>query len=118
MRGYPRLKVGGLSEVTVDNSQNDSDVFVKLVSLDGPKAYPARSFFIPAYSSFTVEKVTAGAYDVRYMDLNTGALSRSEQFSVTTTETFDGMQYSTMTLTLYKVRNGNMQTYSLGENEF
>lgn len=44
VRGYQQLHSGGLSTVTVDNSQNDSDVFVKLVSLDGPNAYPVRVF--------------------------------------------------------------------------
>ena len=55
---------------------------------------------------------------IRYRDLDTGRLSRSEQFSLTEIESFNGTQYSTMTLTLYKVRNGNMMTYDLGESEF
>lgn len=38
VRGYPRLNWKGLSQVTVDNRQNDSDVFVKLVSLSGVNA--------------------------------------------------------------------------------
>jgi len=116
--GYPRLNVGGNSRVTIDNGQNDSDVFVKLVSLDGASAYPVRQFYIPAGRRFTLEDVREGSYDIRYKDLNSGALSRSEQFSLTETRTSQGIRYSSLTLTLYKVRNGNMQMFSLADDEF
>lgn len=106
-----------LSTVTVDNRQNDSDVFVKLVSLDGTQAYPIRQFYIPAYGSFTLKKVRAGSYDIRYRDLNNGSLSRSETFSLGEMSTSNGKQYSNITMTLYKVQNGNMQTYGLSETE-
>ncbi|MGB7399032.1 J domain-containing protein [Castellaniella sp.] len=118
VKGYPRLNWKGLSQVTVDNMQNDSAVFVKLVSLSEVNARPVRSFYIPAHGSFTLSNVTAGTYDVRYRDLNTGGLSRSEQFLLEETPTYQGTQYSSMTLTLYKVRNGNMRTYGLAEDEF
>jgi hypothetical protein len=116
--GFKRLHTNGLSNVTVDNGRNDSDVFVKLVSLDGPEAYPVRQFFIPAYGKFTVNKVRAGSYDVRYRDLDTGALSRSERFTLEEVQDLDGSRYSSVTMTLYKVQNGNMQTYGLAESEF
>lgn len=116
--GYKSLHVGGLSTVTVDNSRNDSDVFVKLVSLDGVQAYPVRQFYIPAFGSFTLNKITAGSYDIRYRDLGNGGLSRSEAFNLEEIQTYDGVQYSNITMTLYKVQNGNMQTYGLSEAEF
>lgn len=118
VKGYERLHVDGLSTVTVDNSKNDSDVFVKLVSLDGSEAYPVRTFFIPAYGNFTTNKVTAGSYDIRYRDLDSGWLSRSESFELKEIPTKDGTQFSNMTMTLYKVKNGNMQSYALSEAEF
>lgn len=116
--GYRRLHTDGLSRVTIDNSQNDSDVFVKLVSLSGPEAYPVRQFFIPAFGRFTLKSVSPGSYDVRYRDLSSGGLSRSESFLLEETPTHDGTQYSTLTMTLYKVRDGNMQTFDLSEDEF
>lgn len=118
VNGYKRQNLGGLSSVTIDNSQNSSDVFVKLVSLDGPNAFPVRHFYIGAHDSFTVKQVKAGSYDVRYRDLESGRLSRSEAFRLEETQIPDGTRYSNMTLTLYKVRNGNMKTFDLGENEF
>lgn len=118
IKGFPRIHANGLSKVTVDNAQNDSDVFVKLVSLDGPSAFPVRVFFIPAHGSFTLNGITAGSYDIRYQDLSSGGRSRSEQFSLEEISTYEGTQYSNMTMTLYKVRNGNMHTYDLAEDEF
>lgn len=118
VKGYPRIHADGLSQVTVDNSQNDSDVFVKLFSLDGPKAFAVQTFFIPRHGRFTVNNVTAGTYDIRYQDLNTGGRLRSEQFALEERATYQGTQYSDMTLTLYKVRNGNMRTFALGDDEF
>lgn len=118
LKGFPRVHANGLSTVTVDNSQNESDVLVKLVSLDGPNAYPVRVFFIPARGSFTANKVTAGSYDVRYRDLSSGGLSRSEKFTLEEIKSYDGTQFSNITMTLYKVRNGNMQTYALAESDF
>ncbi len=118
VKGYQRLHTTGLSTVTVDNSQNDSDVFVKLVSLDSAQAYPVRQFYIPAFGIFTLNKVTAGSYDIRYRDISNGGLSRSEAFNLEEMATYDGTQFSNITMTLYKVQNGNMQTYGLSEAEF
>ena len=118
VNGFQQLRSNGLSKVTVDNSQNGSDVFVKLVSTDGPRAYPVRTFFIPAYGSFTLNSVAEGKYDIRYRDLDTGGLSRSEAFSLEQMRTYEGTRFSEVTMTLYKVRNGNMQTFGLDENEF
>lgn len=118
VKGYHRLNIDGLSTVRVDNSLNDSDVFVKLVSLDSAQAYPVRNFYIPAFGTFTLNKVTAGSYDIRYRDLGNGGLSRSEAFNLEETPTYEGTQFSNITMTLYKVKNGNMQTYGLSEAEF
>lgn len=118
VKDYQRLHSDGLSTVTVDNSQNDSDVFVKLVSLDSPQAYPVRQFYISAFGSFSLNAITAGSYDIRYRDLDTGHLTRSEPFNLEENPTPDGTRFSNITITLYKVRNGNMQTYGLSETEF
>ena len=116
--GFPLLAKEGMSEVTVDNRQNDSDVFVKLVLLDETEAFPVRQFYIRARSQFTLNAVSSGSYDIRYRNLETGGLSRSEAFQVDEIRTERGVQYSTITMTLYKVQGGNFQTYDLAESEF
>ena len=118
LKGEKHFHTDGLSTVTVDNTRNDSDVFVKLVTLDERQAYPVRQFFISAFGKFTLFKVRAGSYDIRYRDLTTGGLSRSEAFTLKEKPTYDGAEFSNITMTLYKVQNGNMQTYGLSEAEF
>jgi hypothetical protein len=76
------------------------------------------SFSFLPLGSFTLNKVIAGNYDIRYRDLSNGGLSRSEVFALEETATYNGVQYSKITMTLYKVQNGNMRTYSLSETEF
>ena len=92
--------------------------FVKLVSLKEPKANSVRWFYIPSFSSFTLKKVTAGRYEVRYRDLSNGRRFATEAFNLEETSTSNGTQYSNVTMTLYKVENGNMQTYPIPEAAF
>lgn len=116
--GYQQLNKLGMSTVTVDNQRNNADVFVKLYLLVGSKKFVTRVFFIPAYSKFTVESLATGLYDVRYLDLDSGNLARTESFALEQTESYSGTEYSNITLTLYKVANGNMQTTKLSAEEF
>jgi hypothetical protein len=116
--GYQIQAQGGLSTVTIDNTSNSSDVFLKLVWLSSSEAIPARMCYIPAYSRFTFSSVMAGRYDVRYRDLTTGGLSKTEEFILEERATYSGTSYSTLSMTLYKVANGNMTTESIDESEF
>jgi DnaJ domain len=116
--GYEILAMPGLSTVTIDNTANDNDVFAKLMALDTGAPLPARHFFIPAKRQFTLDNLMPGNYDVRYKDLDSGQLTRSEIFTLQETTNYEGTTFSTMRMTLYKVRNGNMQTYGISESEF
>jgi hypothetical protein len=114
----PALAIGGYSSVTVDNSQNDSDVFVKLFSLATTPPKAASAFFIRARDKFTVTDIQSGNYDVRYRDLTSKALSRTDQFNLKEVRTSTGVKFSRFTLTLYKVLDGNMHIQPISENEF
>ena len=116
--GYDVLNDTGYSVVTIDNTKNSSDVFAKLVAINGDLYYPVRMIFIPAGHTFTLPNVTAGTYDIRYRTLTTGTLSASEKFLLDERETHDGVEYATVTMTLYKVRDGNFKTHSINESEF
>jgi curved DNA-binding protein CbpA len=118
IKGYSRLQATGLSTVTVDNSSNSMDVYVKVVLIEENSTKPVRQIYIPAHDKFTLRKMNAGKYDVRYMDLGDGSLSRSESFDLQQIEEADGTRFSNITMTLFKVENGNMQTYPLLASEF
>jgi hypothetical protein len=116
---YPVQFDDGYSTITVDNSQNGSDVYVKLSSVDTQPKTLVRVFFIRAGDQFTAKKVRAGNYDVRYRDLNSGAVSRVEKsFNLKEVRTERGVQFSQLRLTLYKVPNGNTHLETISENEF
>lgn len=118
VKGYSLLNSQGNSTITIDNSANSSNVYVKLVSLGRGEPQPVRHFFVPGFSSFTLNDVSSGEYDIRYRDLSDGSLSQSEAFKVDEYETGDGVRYSVLTITIYKVLNGNMETYPLSEEGF
>ena len=118
LTGEPIDRADGLSKLTIDNSSNSSDVFVKLVALDADRTLPIRQAFIPAGSSFTMNKIRAGSYDLRHKDLTDGSLVRSESFKLEEIEEPGGVRFSVTTMTLYKVSNGNMQSYPLSPSEF
>ena len=115
---YPILATGGFSSVTIDNTRNSSDVFLKLVLLNGTIVFPVRYCFIPAYSQFKFASVASGRYDVRYQDLSSGVYSKTEDFILNETRTFQGTEFSNLSLTLYKVADGNMHTQTINESDF
>ncbi len=116
--GYGVLRGGGLSSVTVDNSRNGDNVFVKLVAVDAGGTTPVRHIFIPAHASFTMASVSVGTYDVRFMNLSNGGLARTEQFTLTETATAGGTQYRDVRMTLFNVTNGNARIYPLEPGQF
>lgn len=94
-------------------------VYVRIWDADA--VIPVRSFYIRQGGQFTADNLDPGTYQVRYIDLyEDGTASRgskSENFELEQIETFDGTQYSRLSLTLYKVRNGNTQTTSIDADD-
>ena len=93
-------------------------MFVKLVAIEADKTVPIRQFYLPRSSSFSMNSIRAGTYDLRYMDLTDGSLSRTESFELQQIEEPEGIRYSRSTVTLYKVANGNLQSHALNPEEF
>lgn len=118
VEGYDQLNNGGESEVVIDNSHNDTDMFAKLVSLDGPTAFPVRTLMVAARGRYTVTGLSIGTYDLRYRDLGSGGLLRSPAFIVEEVHTPRGTERSVVTLRLHRAGEGHMQAYQLGDAEF
>jgi len=114
----PRLASDGYSVLTIDASRFDSDVHVKVVRLSGNENQTVRQIYIPAHGNFGVGNLSPGRYDVRYRDLETGHLARSDPFEVEEYRIDSGVQYSRMEMTLYKIAGGNMETHPLDEQDF
>jgi hypothetical protein len=116
--GYEELNSDGHSTVRIDNKKNSFDVFGTLSSIDGSEHHPVRVFFIPAGGSFMLKHITAGNYDVRYQNLSDGTLSRTDSFVLQETREADGTRYSELSMTLYAVANGTMQTHPIRASQF
>lgn len=104
--GYPVERTDGRSEVTVDNSRNSTDVFVKLVSTDDGMFRPVRHVYIPARRTYKCQNVRAGNYEVWYQDLATGSLKRSQPFELVETRNDRAVNYSVMRIILFKMSDG------------
>ena len=69
--GYPVGNEGAGMQVTIDNSANASPVFVKLYDLER-RANVRHAFVLPR-ATFTIDRLTAGKYEVLYQNVGSGA---------------------------------------------
>ncbi len=65
-----------------------------------------------------MRKLPPGKYDIRYQDLSTGELLRSEAFELRQTDESDATRFSDVRLTLYTVAKGYFHVYPLLPSEF
>ena len=116
--GFRRRAASGLSTLTIDNTAGGADVYVKLCRASADRCDGLRHVFIPLGASFTMSKIAAGTYDIRYRSLDNGALAKSEPMELEQVEEARGIRYSTVRLTLYRVAGGNTTFESLPEDKF
>ncbi|WP_423193392.1 DnaJ domain-containing protein [Cupriavidus sp. H18C2] len=116
--GYPVLNGNGLSTLTVDNSGSASDVLLKLVAVDGNAPLPVRTSFVRGGSSFTMENISPGAYDLRYQSLDSGEIFRSERFDLSEIREARGTSANRNVFKLYAVPGGTSRSVAISEREF
>jgi hypothetical protein len=104
--------------VVIDNTQNRSDAYVKVVSVGDSEPRVVRNVFIQASDRFTVANLRAGTYEVRYQNLDSGRLLRSEVFALEESAIASGSRYSTVTLTLRTRADEAMNTFDLPKEQF
>lgn len=118
LQGLPRRAGGGLSKMTIDNTSGGADVYVKLCRASKEACNGLRHVFIPQGSTFTMLDVAPADYDIRYRNLTTGQISRSEPIEIREQETSEGTRYSVFRLTLYTVSGGNASFTTIPEEQF
>jgi hypothetical protein len=113
LKGERQLFTDGLSTFKIDNSNGSHDAEVRLY-VGGRQI---RSMFVRVGTAFTAEKLEPGTYKMRYkMNINgeDHAFQAKDDFvlSQTETEIDNGIRtrFSKTTVTLYKVKDGNLQT--------
>lgn len=117
LKGQPQQAVGGLSNFTVDNQQGNSDAVARIY-LDGVK--PAvRSMYVKKGETFSAKSLKAGTYVFRYRFIGSDDTFESDKpFSLVQTKTETGTRYSNVSVTLFKVRDGNMTTRKVDPSSF
>ena len=117
LKGQPQQAVGGLSNFTVDNQQGNSDAVARIY-LDGVK--PAvRSMYVKKGETFSAKSLKAGTYVFRYRFIGSEDTFESDKpFSLVQTKTETGTRYSNVSVTLFKVRDGNMTTRKVDPSSF
>lgn len=116
--GYEIANDDGTSVVTLDNSRNPSDVFVKLVVLDRMIGTPVRHVYIPGRQIFVCKDVRMGKYEVRYQDLASGLITKSGTFDVVESKTDRTVSFSSMKITLARITETRPKGLRLSASEF
>ena len=118
IEGYEKLANDGHAQLTVNNEQNASDLYVKLYALETGITTPVRVFLVKAGSYFIVNNLDAGNYELRYQDLETGGLAKTEPLPLKKTETENGFLFTHGEVILSKVVNGNLETEPISKEDF
>jgi TPR repeat protein len=117
LAGAPKNASGGLSTFTVDNSTGGRDAMVRLYL--GGKKPAVRSFYIKVGEKFTSKSLMPGNYVMRYRFMGSvDTFEADNSFLLMESETENGRRFSNVTVTLYKVRDGNMTTKRVAAEEF
>jgi hypothetical protein len=116
--GYPTAFNDGKSVITLDNSRNTEDVFVKLVSLDGSTPTSVRHVYIPSHHTFECRNVPKGKYEIRYQDLGSGLMAKSATFDVVESRTSQSVSFSAMKITLVRITETKTDRFRISASEF
>jgi hypothetical protein len=121
------LTTEGRGSLSVINGTS-SDAYIKLV--DPLSNESVASFYVKSSSSFTLEGVADGSYQVIFAsgedwDSNTQSFTMNKSFTkfdstldFTTRQYTDEIRYSTHEITLHQVLDGNATTSEVNEQEF
>lgn len=71
MEGFPVGNRGDEMQLTLDNSGNDSAVFIKVYDMD--RRSNVRYAYVLPHDKLLVDKLTNGKYEIRYQNLDVGA---------------------------------------------
>jgi hypothetical protein len=106
----------GYSEVTLKNN-SDGNFHVKLYRKDGSYWVISREVYLKADEEFTIKNLDPGEYEIRRMNVQTKAASKTEPFTLEEDRKSEGVRYSTMTLTL-DVVDGNSKIVPITAKDF
>ena len=117
VKGAHQQPSAGLSTFTVDNQRGGGDAIARIY-LNGAKP-AARSIYVKAGEKFTARALPPGNYVFRYRFVgSTKTYEADRLFPLEEITTVDGTRYSNVTVTLFKVSDGNLQTSEVSDDKF
>jgi curved DNA-binding protein CbpA len=116
-KGAYQQASAGLSNFTVDNQRGGGDALARIY-LNGAKP-ASRSMYVKAGEKFTARGLPPGSYVFRYRFIgNTKTYEADRLFPLEETTTTEGTRFSNVTVTLFTVSDGNLQTKEVPEDKF
>ncbi len=117
VKGAYRQASVGLSNFTVDNQKGGGDAIARIY-LNGAKP-ASRSIYVKAGERFTVRGLSPGSYVFRYRFIGSTKTYEAESlFPLEETTNSEGTRFSNVTVTLFTVSDGNLQTKEISEDSF
>jgi hypothetical protein len=117
VKGAHQQPSAGLSTFTVDNQKGGGDAIARIY-LNGAKP-AARSIYVKAGEKFTARGLPPGNYVFRYRFVgSTKTYEADRLFPLEEITTVDGTRYSNVTVTLFRVSDGNLQTSEVSDDKF
>ena len=113
----PILHDDGNATVKVENADNASDVYARLIAVSGLNEYLVREFYIPAYGQFALGNLPPGRYDLRYFILDNGRESR-EEFVINDGAGSDSTWKTQVTVSLDNARSTGMESAGFSSLQF
>ena len=107
---------GGNSEVTlIDNS--GSNFHIKLYRRAQGEWAISRELYLKANERFTMRDLEPGEYEIRRMNVQSKNASKTRTFNLEETRTYDGINYTTYTITL-NAAQGNSKITPISSKDF
>ena len=117
MKGAYQEASAGLSNFTVDNQRGGSDAIARIY-YNGIKP-ASRSMYVKVGEKFTAHGLPPGNYVVRYRFIgSTKTYEADRLFPLQETITDEGTRFSNVTVTLFTVSDGNLQTREVSDDKF
>jgi curved DNA-binding protein CbpA len=117
VKGAYQQASAGLSNFTVDNQRGGGDAIARIY-LNGVKP-ASRSMYVKASEKFTARGLPPGSYVFRYRFIGSPKTYEADRlFPLEETSTSEGTRFSNVTVTLFTVIDGNLQTKEVPEEKF
>jgi hypothetical protein len=117
VKGAYQQASAGLSNFTVDNQRGSGDAIARIY-LNGAKP-ASRSMYVKVGEKFTARGLPPGSYVFRYRFIgSTKTYEADRLFPLEEKTTSEGTSFSNVTVTLFTVSDGNLQTKEVSEDKF